>query len=127
MEWYSMSRTAILLAIAASAVALPALAQDAKTGEAVFKRICSICHSPLQGTNMVGPSLFEVVGRKSGSVSGFRYSKANSGSEIVWTVNELDPYLANPRAVLPGTTMTYAGLKDPAQRAAVIAYLQTLK
>ena len=75
---------------------------------------------------MVGPSLFGVVGRKSGSVEGFHYSEANKSADLTWTPEVLDRYLAAPKDVVPGTIMPYPGLKDDAKRADVIAYLETL-
>jgi cytochrome c len=101
-------------------------AQDAAAGEAVFKSQCAICHSPLAGKNMVGPSLFGLVGRTAGQVPGFHYSAANKASGDVWSEANLDRYLTNPRAMIPGTIMTYAGLKDATKRANLIAYLATL-
>jgi cytochrome c len=62
---------------------LPVRAADAVAGQAVFKSQCSICHSPLPDKNMVGPSLFGVIGRKSGSVPGFHYSAANKAADIM--------------------------------------------
>jgi cytochrome c len=105
---------------------LPARAQDAVAGERIFRSQCSICHSPQPGRNLIGPSLFGVVGRHSGQVPGFRYSAANRQSGLTWAPATLDHYLSNPRQVVPGTLMTFPGLRDPAQRAAVIAYLATL-
>jgi cytochrome c len=106
---------------------LPADAADPAAGKSVFTSQCSICHSPLPGKNMVGPSLFGVVGRKTGSVAGFHYSPANLGANITWDQATLDKYLQGPRAAIPGTTMTYGGLKDDTRRADLIAYLATLK
>ena len=76
---------------------------------------------------MVGPSLFGVVGRQTGSVPGFHYSPANQGAHLTWDAATLDKYLQSPRTVIPGTTMTYGGLKDDTKRADLIAYLSTLK
>jgi cytochrome c len=76
---------------------------------------------------MTGPSLFGVMGRKTGSEAGFKYSTANQNANITWSPETLDKYLEAPRTVIPGTIMTYAGLKDPAKRADLIAYLGTLK
>ena len=122
-----MARAFVLAVMILGALSPPASAQDAKAGEAVFKRACAICHFTAEGKNMVGPSLFGVVDRKAGSVPNFRYSAANRSSDMVWSTEKLDPYLTAPREVVPGTTMTYAGLKDKAQRADLIAYLATLK
>jgi cytochrome c len=101
-------------------------AADADAGQAVFKSQCGICHSPLADKNMVGPSLFGVVGRKSGSVQGFHYSAANKSADLTWTPDVLDKYITAPKEVVPGTTMPYLGLKDDAKRADLIAYLETL-
>ena len=117
-------------AVATLAVGLlsaPAMAADAEAGAKVFKTQCAVCHSPVAGKNMVGPSLFGVVGREAGSAPGFKYSAANKGSGVTWDEANLEKYLPNPRAFIAGTTMTYAGLKNDAQRADLIAYLATLK
>jgi cytochrome c len=82
------------------------------------------CHSLDSGVNRVGPSLHAIVGRHSGTVPGFSYSSANKTSGIVWTEQELYTYLESPQKKIPGTYMTYAGVKDPQKRADVIAYLQ---
>lgn len=109
-------------------MASPAAASDPAAGEQVFKRLCSSCHiATAEGRRGVGPSLWNIVGRKSGTIEGFRYSTANQNANIVWTPEILDKYLTNPRAVVPGTTMAFAGIRNDAERANVIAYLQTLK
>lgn len=104
----------------------PARAQDAADGKGIFRSQCSICHSPRPGQNIVGPSLFGVVGRHSGRISGFNYSQANIASGITWDPATLDRYLANPQQVVPGTRMTYPGLRDPQKRSELLAYLETL-
>lgn len=121
-------RRAMVLLLLSAAWPLAAIAAggDATVGQTIFKTQCGICHSPLPGKNMVGPSLFGVVGRKSGSVEGFHYSAANRTAGITWTPDELDKYLTSPKAVVPGTIMTYPGLRDAEARADVIAYLATL-
>jgi cytochrome c len=102
-------------------------AADPAAGQAVYRSQCEICHSVKQGRNEIGPSLFGVVGRKTGSEPGYHYSTANMNANITWTPEELDKYLQAPRAVVPGTKMTYGGLKDATKRADLIAYLETLK
>lgn len=102
-------------------------AGDPAAGQAVFKTACAICHTVQAGRNTIGPTLFGVVGRKTGSVEGYSYSKANQNANITWTPEMLDKYLEAPAAVVPGTKMTYAGLKDAAKRADLISYLETLK
>jgi cytochrome c len=104
----------------------PASAQDAAAGAVVFKSQCTICHSPVQGRNMTGPSLFDIVGRPAGKIPGFHYSPANRDSGLTWDAATLDRYLTSPSTVVPHTIMTYAGLKDAKKRADLIAYLSTL-
>jgi cytochrome c2 len=104
-----------------------ALAGDAGAGRSVFQSTCSICHAVSAGKNGVGPTLSGIVGRKTGSVAGYSYSPANEAANITWDPATLDKYLEAPRAVVPGTKMTYGGLKDPAKRADLIVYLATLK
>lgn len=107
--------------------AIPAAAQDADAGRHVFQSRCSICHTAQPGRNLVGPSLFGVVGRPSGHVPGFHYSTANLSSGLTWDPGTLDRYLTAPRQVVPGTLMTFPGIRDPRERADVIAYLETLR
>jgi cytochrome c len=102
-------------------------AQDAAAGARVFRSQCSICHSPQPGRNIIGPSLFGVVGRHSGTIPDFHYSTANRASGLVWNPPTLDRYLTAPREVVPGTLMTYPGLKDEHQRGDLIAYLASLR
>ncbi|MDZ4691336.1 c-type cytochrome [Terricaulis sp.] len=99
------------------------LSGDTERGRRIFAQ-CATCHSPDAGVNRVGPSLHGIIGRESGTVPGFRYSAANQASDITWTEQELFSYLENPRAKIPGTTMAFVGLRNPQQRADVIAYLQ---
>ena len=122
-----MSVLGLVLTAIGIAMASGAQAQDASAGKRVFQSQCSICHSPRPGRNIVGPSLFGVVGRHSGSIPTFSYSTANRRSGLTWNVATLDRYLAAPRQVVPGTLMTYPGLGDTKERADLIAYLATLR
>lgn len=108
----------------AAAVTYASLTGDAAKGEKVFAQ-CKACHVAEEGKNRVGPSLWAVVGRKSGSVVGFNYSKANKDSGVTWSEDVLFSYLEAPARFMPGTRMAFAGLKNPQDRADVIAYLKT--
>ena len=120
-----MRRTGIAaLFLIGSATA--ALAADPAAGQQIFKAQCSICHSVVAGQNRIGPTLFGVVGRPAGGVPGFQYSADHEKLGVTWDAATLDKYLTNPRAMVPDTTMVYAGLKDDAKRADLIAYLETL-
>ena len=99
---------------------------DAGKGLSVFKK-CKACHTSEQGgANRVGPNLWDVVGRAKGAAAGFNYSDALKSKGGVWTLADLDGFLAAPRAFVPGTKMGFAGLKKPGDRAAVIVFLNSL-
>ncbi|MBT3070338.1 cytochrome c family protein [Rhodomicrobium sp. Az07] len=100
-------------------------AGDPVKGEKVFKQ-CKICHQV--GPNAkpgIGPVQNNVVGSKAASRPGFNYSEAMKNSGLTWDEATLDKYLENPRGVVPGTKMVFVGLKNPQDRADVIAYLAT--
>ncbi|WP_229743774.1 c-type cytochrome [Aliidongia dinghuensis] len=110
------------LASVMTMVATGARAED--DGAQIFRRTCALCHSIEAGKNRVGPSLAGVVGRPASSIPDFSYSTANKASHVVWTPEVLDRYLTDPRGFMPGTKMTFAGLKDEADRQAVITFLK---
>jgi cytochrome c len=99
---------------------------DVKAGERVFA-LCRSCHVLEEGVNRVGPSLHNIVGRKSGSVAGFNYSEANKNSGVTWTTDVLFEYLEDPKGFMPGTKMAFPGIKKPEDRANLIAYLESTK
>jgi len=108
----------------AYASAYAALKGDVARGKVVFTQ-CKTCHVVTPGVNRIGPSLYGVVGRPSGSIAGYAYSAVNKNSHIVWNEPVLFTYLEAPQKFLPGTKMSYAGLKDAQKRADVIAYLKS--
>lgn len=87
---------------------------------------CAVCHKTKPGETGIGPTLANVFGSKAGHVNGFKYSEAMLESGLTWNQGTLDRFLADPKAVVPGTTMTFGGVKDAAKRAEIIAYLKTL-
>ena len=96
---------------------------DIAHGEKVFKK-CAACHSIVKGgKNNIGPALYNVVGRKVGVVSDYKYSKALSTYEKEWTFEELNGYLIRPAKWIKGTKMAFAGLRKEKDRASVILYL----
>ena len=96
---------------------------DLTHGEKVFKK-CAACHSIVKGgKNNIGPALYNVVGRKVGVVSDYKYSKALSAYEKEWTFEELNGYLIKPAKWIKGTKMAFAGLRKEKDRASVILYL----
>ena len=105
-------------------VVLAGLTGDATAGQRVFMQ-CRTCHAIEAGVNRVGPSMHGVVGRQAGIVPGYTYSAANKNSGKTWDEATLFAYLENPRAYIPGTKMSFVGLRNPQQRVDVIAYLKT--
>lgn len=95
-------------------------------GQATAKQ-CQACHTfDKGGPNRVGPNLYGIVGRQRASHPGFNYSTAMKAKGGNWTIDELNQFLTHPQGYIPGTAMTFAGLSREAQRADVIAYLNTL-
>ena len=87
---------------------------------------CAVCHKVEPGRTGIGPSLAGVAGRKAGTAPGYAYSAALKSSGLTWDDATLDRYLEAPMKTVPGTKMVYPGLKDPAKRGEVIAYLKTI-
>ncbi len=122
---------AALTALALTGVAGSAFAEgDAVAGEKIFKK-CKACHQVGDGAkNRVGPVLNGIVDNEIASVEDFKYSKAflaKKAEGLVWTDEVLDTYLTKPKKFIPGTKMSYAGLKKEGDRANVIAYLKTFE
>lgn len=96
---------------------------DLANGERVYRR-CQSCHTLEDGArHLVGPNLYDLFNRTAGSADSFRYSSALEEADFVWTPEQLDQWLANPREFLPGNRMSFAGLRDETQRWDVIGYI----
>lgn len=116
---------ASVILISGGTVAAQAADGDAASGKTVFNT-CKACHTiEAGGPNRVGPNLHGVVGRKAGSADGFSYSQAVKDAGYTWDEQKLDAYLKDPKAALPGNKMAFAGVKDDAKRADLIAYLKS--
>ena len=100
------------------------LTGDVEAGRIAFGQ-CRSCHTVEAGVNRVGPSLHGVVGRTVGTEEGYRFSTAMAAAGGVWDDQHLFEFLEKPRDVVPGTKMTYLGIKDAQRRADLIAYLKT--
>ena len=92
-------------------------------GKMVFKK-CAACHSVSKGGgNKIGPALWGVIGRKAGSTSDYKYSKAMSGFGKIWDFEGMNTFLIKPKDYVKGTKMAYVGLKKEKDRASIILYL----
>lgn len=124
-----MKRTAfalpLWLAVGLAAAGAAAQSGNEARGERLFNQQCKACHTlGKEGASTVGPNLHGLFGRKAGSVAGYSFSDAMKGSGIVWDDRILMDYLKDPKGRVPGTKMVYAGLKQEAQRADMIAFLK---
>ena len=96
---------------------------NASDGEKVFKK-CAACHSVAKGgKNKIGPALYNVLGRQAGTLPDYKYSKGMIAYGKKWTPEEMNGFLIKPKEWVKGTKMSYAGLKNPKERAAVILYM----
>jgi cytochrome c len=109
------------LAMMAGTVQAQGAADPAVRGKLLFLQ-CGACHSVTAGAPAkIGPNLFGVVGRKSGSAEGFKYSPAMAKAGLTWDEASLDKWIAGPGKLVNGTTMLFPGVANPADRAAIIA------
>ena len=97
-------------------------------GAKLFKKQCKVCHvAEKDGGKRQGPNLWGVMGRKAGTLEGFaKYTDAMKSADIVWTPETLDTWLTDPKAMIPGTIMTYKQ-KDAERRRLIIEFLKTAK
>jgi len=96
---------------------------NAADGAKIFKK-CAACHSVAQGGgNKIGPALWGVIGRKAGDVTDYKYSKAMVAYGKTWSFEEMNGFLIKPKEWIKGTKMSFAGLKNAKERAAVILYM----
>ena len=115
-----------LAALAGGIASAPALAQDAAAGKKVFAK-CMACHDAKAEKNKVGPHLVGVIGRKAGTVEGFKYSPAMVAAGeggLVWDDEKIHEYLENPKEFIEGNKMAFPGLKKDEEINNVIAYLK---
>lgn len=97
---------------------------DLANGEAKFA-VCKSCHTLTPGgADMTGPNLSGIFGRKAAGKAGYNYSDALKAQSFTWDAEHLDTWLTDPKAMVPGTKMTFVGFKDPKDRIDVIAYLK---
>lgn len=97
---------------------------NAKKGAKVFKSKCAQCHTLEDGgAKKSGPNLHKMFNADAGSKDGYGFSDACKGSGIVWSEKHLFAFLENPKKYMPGTKMVFAGIKKPAERSDLVAYM----
>jgi cytochrome c len=117
-------RVITVAALTMLALTAPATAQSLENGEDVFKK-CRACHAVgPSAKNMVGPLLNGLEGRKAGTIAGFNYTEANKSSGFTWDAATFAKYIKDPRGVIPGTKMVFAGIKDETDIKDLWAYLK---
>ena len=108
-----------------AALPAPYNTADYARGRRTWK-LCQSCHITAEGGgNLVGPNLHGLFGREAGTLEGFAYSPALQEADFIWTPDKVDHWLENPRTFLPGNRMTFAGVRKPDDRLAVVAYLMS--
>ncbi|WP_274424668.1 c-type cytochrome [Chelativorans sp. YIM 93263] len=111
------------------ALGATAFAQDGdqvSEGETLFQQLCQQCHSLEEGQNGLGPHLNNIVGREAAAVDDFDYSEAMEESDITWTPDNIDQFIADPQAFIPGNRMPFTGMPDEDERTAVVAFLEDI-
>lgn len=122
----SMGLSAMTFCFFAYLACSSANAHAASMGMQVFNEECAECHSVKEGKNKKGPSLWNILGRKSATVPDFNYSDAMKASGIIWTEDRIEAYMEHPKKIVPGGIMKYEGLDDLKARKALLEYLSTL-
>src|ERR1700704_6015578 len=120
----SRMRSLVLVLGAGIFAIVPGYAQDAASGEKIFTQCKAGQQIGETATNPIGPLLNGLFGRKAGMIEGFSYSPANKNSGITWDEATFREYITDPKAKIPGTNMTFPGLKDPKQIDDIVAYLK---
>jgi len=127
----SLVKAAVLGAALVWSASAYAQEGNVEHGKEVFQHNCKVCHAVGPGAKAgVGPEQNNLVGSKAGARAGYNYSTAmkEAGEKgLVWTPENLNKFLENPKAVVPGTKMVFPGLKNAKDREDVIAYLETQK
>jgi cytochrome c len=123
-EVIRMSKVTISLFVVIFFCTQPAEAADLKRGELLLQT-CTACHA-ITGDGL-GPDLHNIVGRKSAQITGFEYSTAMNNAKLKWDRKTLVAFIANPQAVVKGTTMTFPGYANKADIDDVMAALTRLK
>ena len=115
-----------ILAVTLAAAQIPLPAPKPPEGPTLFKQQCATCHTTnLTDAVRQGPSLFDIIGRRAGTVDGFHYSAGFAKADFVWDEARIDAWISNPQEMIPGAVMAYRQAK-PDVRAAIIAYLKEL-
>lgn len=98
---------------------------DKEAGEKLFKQKCAVCHKIGPGAkNFVGPELNGIVNRKAASVEGYAYSEPLKTAGITWDDEKLHAWLTDPKALVPGTKMVFAGMPKAEERDNLTAYIE---
>lgn len=118
-----MKNIALLIGLVIFSIGLIAPA-SAASGEKLFKTKCAMCHSIEEGKKKIGPSLYGVFGRVTGTLEGYKFSKDLKNTELVWDAELLMSWIKSPKSIARGTKMRSRGIKKHTDRLAIIEYLR---
>ncbi len=127
MNSFRLASQGILLSLCTVLSVNVFAAGDAKSGADIFMSDCADCHTVKAGINKKGPTLFNILNRHSGSIENFKYSPAVKSANLIWTEENLEVLMTNPKKIIPGIKMKYTGLPDKKLRQDLIAYLGAQK
>jgi cytochrome c len=114
----------LLLAVSLIGLTADAMAQDVAAGEKSFNK-CRACHQVGEtAKNTVGPILNGLFGRKSGTIAGYNYSEANKNSGLTWDDAVFSDYIKDPKGKIPGTKMSFSGIKNEQEIKDLTAFLK---
>lgn len=117
-----------LLVIGMTVASAAVRAESKQTpGEVAYKKECVQCHSLIPGMSTIAPDLHGVMGRKAGTLPGYKYSDDLKNADITWTPVKMDVWLKSPHGMVPGTEMSYPGEKNPNIRAEIVEFVQHMK
>lgn len=127
MRMVALSLAVPFLGVGPSLAQMDVASPARPTGVQLFRQQCATCHATnTTDAQRQGPSLAGVVGRKAGTLQGFKYSQALAGADFVWDDERLNAWLTNPQSVIPGAIMPYRQANADI-RAAIIGYLRELR
>lgn len=117
-----------ILCLSAMAFLLPSPVISQEAAEQTFNNACRTCHTTREGDDRLGPNLYNIIGRKAGSLPHYNYSNAMKDAGFIWDEGKLERFIAHPDEVVPGNNMKpYGGIASAEDRKRILAFLRSIK